>query len=37
MFAYLAYYNHDHLHQTFGYHTPHDTRINYSPDFGLVA
>ncbi|WP_443111291.1 IS3 family transposase [Amycolatopsis sp. A1MSW2902] len=29
VFAYLAYYNHDRLHSTLGYRTPHETRLNY--------
>ncbi|HVK24038.1 MAG TPA: IS3 family transposase [Actinokineospora sp.] len=37
VFAYLAYYNHDRLHSTLGYHTPHETRISYSPTIALAA
>lgn len=37
VFAYLAYYNHDRLHSTLGYQTPHETRISYSPHIALAA
>jgi transposase InsO family protein len=37
VFAYLGYYNHDRLHSTLEYRTPHETRISYRQDLALVA
>lgn len=30
VFAYLRYYNHNRLHSTVGYRTPHETRVTYA-------
>lgn len=37
VFAYLGYYNHDRLHSTLGYRTPHETRMSYRQDIALAA
>ncbi|WP_222719561.1 integrase core domain-containing protein, partial [Actinokineospora xionganensis] len=37
VFAYLAYYNHDRLHSTLNYRTPHETRISYRQGLALAA
>lgn len=37
VFAYLGYYNHDRLHSTLDYRTPHETRISYKPHITLAA
>ncbi|PPK66184.1 IS3 family transposase [Actinokineospora auranticolor] len=37
VFAYLGYYNHDRLHSTLDYRTPHETRIDYRQGHTLVA
>jgi transposase InsO family protein len=37
VFAYLGYYNHDRLHSTLNYRTPHETRLSYRQDLALVA
>lgn len=37
VFAYLSYYNHNRLHSTLDYRTPHETRISYRQDNALAA
>jgi transposase InsO family protein len=37
VFAHLAYYNHDRLHSTLGYHTPYEARVGYRHDHALAA
>jgi transposase InsO family protein len=37
VFAYLGYYNHDRLHSTLDYRTPHEVRVGYRQDHALVA
>jgi len=37
VFAYLSYYNHDRLHSTLDYRTPHETRMSYRQDNALAA
>jgi len=37
VFAYLGYYNHDRLHSTLGYRTPHETRMSYRQPIALAA
>ncbi|MFF1614266.1 integrase core domain-containing protein [Amycolatopsis sp. NPDC058278] len=37
VFAYLGYYNHDRLHSTLSYRTPHEVRGGYRQDLTLVA
>lgn len=37
VFAYLGYYNHDRLHSTLDYRTPHETRISYRHSTALAA
>src|SRR5690606_33385858 len=37
VFAYLAYYNHQRLHSTLGYRTPHEARVMYRQDTALAA
>jgi transposase InsO family protein len=37
VFAYLGYYNHDRLHSTLGYRTPHETRMGYRQEITLAA
>ncbi|MEU4446928.1 integrase core domain-containing protein [Actinosynnema sp. NPDC050801] len=37
VFAYLGYYNHDRLHSTLGYRTPHEVRVGYRQGLALVA
>lgn len=37
VFAYLGYYNHDRLHSTLNYRTPHETRISYRQPNALAA
>jgi transposase InsO family protein len=37
VFAYLSYYNHDRLHSTLGYRTPHETRMSYRQGIALAA
>ncbi|TQM85227.1 transposase InsO family protein [Saccharothrix saharensis] len=37
VFAYLGYYNHNRLHSTLGYRTPHEARVDYRQDLALVA
>ncbi|WP_442785230.1 integrase core domain-containing protein [Amycolatopsis sp. H20-H5] len=37
VFAYLGYYNHDHLHSTLDYRTPHETRMSYRHNIAHAA
>ncbi len=37
VFAYLSYYNHDRLHSTLDYRTPHETRVGYRQGLALAA
>ncbi|MFI5609451.1 IS3 family transposase [Amycolatopsis sp. NPDC051903] len=37
VFAYLGYYNHDRLHSTLNYRTPHEVRVGYRQSLALVA
>ncbi|WP_184928897.1 IS3 family transposase [Saccharothrix ecbatanensis] len=37
VFAYLGYYNHDRLHSTLDYRTPHEARVGYRRGLTLVA
>lgn len=37
VFAYLGYYNHDRLHSTLDYRTPHEVRVGYRQDLAPVA
>ncbi|QRP48627.1 IS3 family transposase [Amycolatopsis sp. FDAARGOS 1241] len=37
VFAYLGYYNHDRLHSTLNYRTPHEVRVGYRQGLTLVA
>ena len=37
VFAYLGYYDHDRLHSTLDYRTPHEVRVGYRQDLALVA
>jgi transposase InsO family protein len=37
VFAYLGYYNHDRLHSTLDYRTPHEVRFGYRQGLALVA
>lgn len=35
--AYLGYYNHDRLHSTLDYRTPHEVRVGYRQRLALMA
>ncbi|WP_442973674.1 IS3 family transposase [Saccharothrix sp. NRRL B-16314] len=35
--SYLGYYNHDRLHSTLDYRTPHEFRVDYRQGLVLVA
>ncbi|WP_156756113.1 integrase core domain-containing protein [Actinokineospora pegani] len=37
VFAYLGYHNHNRLHSTLGYRTPHEVRVAYRQGLALVA
>ena len=37
VFTYLGYYNHDRLHSTLVYRTPHEVRVGYRQGLTLVA
>jgi transposase InsO family protein len=37
VFAYLGYYNHDSLHSTLDYRTPHEVHVGYRQGLTLVA
>lgn len=37
VFAYLGYYNHDRLHSTLSYRTPHEVRVGYRQGLARVA
>ncbi|WP_158842889.1 IS3 family transposase [Saccharothrix deserti] len=37
VFAYLGYYNHDRLHSTLDYRTPHEVRVGYRQGLALAA